>query len=45
MEGLLKEGTWPDGLKPDERERMTALVVGYQPTTAAAGGNGTEDDK
>ena len=43
MEGLLKEGTWPDGLRPDERDRMAALMAGRQATTAAASGKGSED--
>ena len=45
MQGLLKEGTWPDGLRQDERERMAALMAGRQATPAAALGNGAEDDK
>lgn len=35
----------PDGLKPDERERVTALLAGLQPTAAAAQGKGTKDEQ
>lgn len=45
VEGLLKEGTWPDGLQPDERERMAACMAGCQPVAAAADGNRVEHDK
>lgn len=35
MKGLLLDGTWLDGLNPDECERMTALVAGRDGMQAA----------
>lgn len=45
MQGLLKEGTWPDGLRQDEHERIAATVAGCQATSAAALWKGPKDDK
>ena len=45
MKALLKEGTCSDGLHPQERERMTALMAGRQPIAAAACEKGAEDDR